>query len=121
MIGKQIDWDDRKQYLADNLRTLREKFNITQEELAEAIGDTRNSIGTWEQCTRMPTVENLWALADYFSITINQLCGREPLPHALPNPICGRTFLSQALANENKLTQDEKNHTNMYSLFLRAP
>ena len=59
------------------LKELRAKNNITQEQLALAIGVERSSIGKYEgKQGVIPSVDVLKAIADYFNVTTDYLLGR---------------------------------------------
>ena len=59
------------------LKELRKKHRVTQEQLAEAIGVERSSIGKYEGNQNViPSVEVLQAIADYFDVTTDFLLGR---------------------------------------------
>ena len=61
----------------ERLKELRQEKNIGQVELAAKIGVSKGIISLWEQSKREPTLSSLVAIADYFSITIDYLIGRE--------------------------------------------
>ena len=61
----------------ERLKELRQEKNIGQVELAAKIGVSKGIISLWEQGKREPTLSSLVAIADYFSITIDYLIGRE--------------------------------------------
>lgn len=61
----------------ERLKELRQEKNIGQVELAAQIGVSKGIISLWEQGKREPTLSSLVAIADYFSITIDYLIGRE--------------------------------------------
>jgi transcriptional regulator with XRE-family HTH domain len=54
----------------------RQKLNITQEKLAEAMGVSKSTISQWESDTNEPSVEALIKLADLFGVTVDYLLGR---------------------------------------------
>ena len=59
------------------LKELRARDRITQEQLAEAIGVERSSIGKYEgKQDIIPSVEVLKSIADYFDVTTDYLLGR---------------------------------------------
>jgi len=58
-------------YVASKIKYYREKKNITQKELAEAINTTQQSIARYENGERKADQNILFALADYFNISIN--------------------------------------------------
>lgn len=64
-----------------NLRIgdLRKKKKMTQQELANAIGVSFQTISKWETGMNMPDISMLPVLAEYFQVTTDQLLGLEPL------------------------------------------
>ena len=84
MNHKNAVGEKRRQCIANNLRILREREGITTTELAKKIGCTINTVFNWENLKTITSIESLWRLADYFGVTINQICGREPLPEKAP-------------------------------------
>lgn len=58
-------------YVADRIKMYRERRNITQQELAEAINTTQQSIARYESGERKADQNILFALAEYFQISIN--------------------------------------------------
>ena len=57
------------------IKKLRTKKNITQETLSVAIGVTPQAISRWESEGGYPDIELLPALADFFSVSIDELLG----------------------------------------------
>lgn len=62
--------------LAEKIRRMRERAGLTQEQLAEKLGVSRQVVTKWENGSGMPKIENLKALADYFHVTVDELIGR---------------------------------------------
>ena len=58
-------------YVANKIKTFREKKNITQKELAEALNTTQQTIARYENGERKADQNVLFALANYFGISIN--------------------------------------------------
>ena len=44
--------------LSDNIKNYRKKSNMSQDELAEKLGVSRQSISLWETGQTQPTIEN---------------------------------------------------------------
>ena len=59
------------QYVADKIKEYRERRNITQQELAEALNVKQQTIARYESGERKADQNVLFALADYFNISIN--------------------------------------------------
>lgn len=49
--------------LSDNIKNYRKENNLSQDELAEKLGVSRQSISLWETGQTQPTLENIMALA----------------------------------------------------------
>lgn len=71
-------------YLAGRLYKLRSARGLKQEELAEAIGVSRQAISKWEMGTGTPTLDNLVALSDYFGVSLDSLVKDVSPSPALP-------------------------------------
>ncbi len=54
---------------------LRKRMNITQEELARAVGVTNQAVSKWESGICCPDIQLLPVLAKYFGTTIDELMG----------------------------------------------
>ena len=62
-----------------NLKELRKETNITQKELAKALGYTQTTISKWEQGLRLPDADNIIKLCKYFNVTSDYLLGLKDL------------------------------------------
>ncbi len=62
----------------DNLAQLRKLNDMTQEELAEKVGVTRQSIAKWESGESIPDLERSKAIADVFGVSLDDLVNYEP-------------------------------------------
>lgn len=60
-------------YLAKNLSFLRTQRDLTQAEMAEKTGIKRNTLSNWENEIAQPGVEDIFNLAQFFGITIDDL------------------------------------------------
>ena len=57
----------------EKLQELRKNQGLTQEELAQAIFVSRTAVSKWESGRGYPNIDSLKALADYFSVTVDEL------------------------------------------------
>ncbi|MDR2648859.1 MAG: helix-turn-helix transcriptional regulator [Clostridiales bacterium] len=73
-----------RKIFSDNLRHYRTLHKLKQSELGEAIGISLQQISSMENGVRAPSVEVLVALADYFSVSLDVLCGRSESRERLP-------------------------------------
>lgn len=67
---------------ADKLQSERRKNGLTQEDLAEAMGVSRQAVSKWEQGEGWPEAEKLLALADRFGVSLDYLMDRAPRENA---------------------------------------
>lgn len=59
--------------LSEKIYTLRRKNGLSQEQLAERIGISRQAISKWEGGLSTPELDKLKALSECFQITIDEL------------------------------------------------
>jgi AbrB family looped-hinge helix DNA binding protein len=62
----------------DNLVHLRKLRQMTQEDLAELVGVTRQAIAKWESGETVPDLEKCRMLAEIFGVTLDDLANFEP-------------------------------------------
>lgn len=61
--------------MLENLKELRKATKTTQNELAEAIGVSQQSINKYENHNIEPDIETLVRIADYFSTSVDYIVG----------------------------------------------
>ena len=61
------------QDIGDNIRAERSRRNMSQEELAKAVGASPASITNWENGTNAIGLDKACRLADFFGITLDEL------------------------------------------------
>lgn len=59
--------------IGENIKSLRKKNNITQEELAEKLSVTRQAVSNWENGKTEPDIETLTKIAQIFDTSIDEL------------------------------------------------
>ena len=70
------DQEKKVENLGKRLKELRDEQGLTQEQVANAIGVEAGAYSNYERETRTPDVQKLTALADFYRVTIDYLCGR---------------------------------------------
>ena len=60
---------------SENLKILREKKQMTQQQLADKLEISRSTIGMYENGSREPDFETLELIADFFNINMDRLIG----------------------------------------------
>ena len=63
----------------EKLQELRKSKGLTQEELAEALYVSRTAISKWESGRGYPNIDSLKEIANYFSVSIDELLSGDKL------------------------------------------
>jgi transcriptional regulator with XRE-family HTH domain len=58
------------------LKEIRELCGLSQQALADAIGEAQSSVGGWESGRGTPRYQTLLKIADYFDVSLDYLVGR---------------------------------------------
>lgn len=61
---------------SERLKTLRTAAHLSQEELSVKLKVSRSCIGNYEQGKRLPDIEDLEQIADFFNVDMNYLIGK---------------------------------------------
>jgi len=62
---------------SENLKKIRKSKNLTQRQVAVGIDVGERLYQRYEQGQGLPSFENLWALADFFDVSMDYLMGRD--------------------------------------------
>ena len=79
------------------LKNLREKNNLTQEQMAERINVTRQAVSRWETGLTQPNPELLKILSREFGVSINTLLGS---PQTLYCQCCGMPLSDDSMISQ---------------------
>ena len=90
--------------LADKIIDLRKKAGWSQEELAEKLGVSRQSVSKWEGAQSIPDMNKILQLSELFGVSTDYLLkddmeAPEPLPASEEVEAEGTTFVSMEEAN----------------------
>ena len=61
--------------LGQNLKDIRIKNKYNQEDIAEQLGVTKQTISNWEKGKRTPDIDSLVKLANIYQVTLDSLIG----------------------------------------------
>ena len=64
--------------IGQRIKEARLSFSITRKELGKHAFVSQFSIANYEVGRRMPDIETLWLIADFFGMTLDDLVGRVP-------------------------------------------
>lgn len=87
--------------LSEKIYTLRRKNGLSQEQLAEKLGVSRQAISKWEGGLSTPELDKLRALSECFQVTIDELTSDQPLTAALSNTEHANTTKIEKTADSN--------------------
>jgi len=65
--------------LHEKLQELRKERGLTQEDMAEALYVSRTAISKWESGRGYPSIDSLKAIAEFYSVSIDELLSSEKL------------------------------------------
>lgn len=66
--------------LSQNLKTIRKNKGFTQEDLANRLHVTRQTISKWEKGYSVPDADLLSKLADELDVSVSELLGKDEIP-----------------------------------------
>lgn len=66
--------------VGETIQKYRKENGWSQEDLAEQVGVSRQSISLWEKDQTTPSLENMKILCHLFQISMDELLGQKPLP-----------------------------------------
>lgn len=81
----------------DILLELRQKMELSQEELAERVFVTRQAVSRWENGETTPNVDTLKLLSKFYDVSINTLLGS---PRQLVCQCCGMPLDDTTISRE---------------------
>ena len=97
--------------LADKIIDLRKKNGWSQEELAEKLQVTRQSISKWEGAQSTPDLNKILAMSQLFGVTTDYLLGLSSCdlsPEVLEKRTASGKTWSQTIADVQTLTPDRQ-------------
>lgn len=108
--------------IADRLCAYRKMRGLSQEELAEKIGVSRQAVSKWERAEASPDTDNLILLSKVYGVTLDELLNIDP-GEALPMP--PEPFEEQedshGLKAEISITLDDENAPPFQKRWNRVP
>lgn len=87
--------------LGKRIYSYRTKLNMSQGDLADALGVSRQSVSKWENGNAVPDLEKLIKMSELFGITLDELVGRQIPSSPAPSSI------SSAAASPTRITMQQ--------------
>ena len=97
------------------LKLLRTEKNMSQQELADALGISKSAVNMYERGERQPNFEILESIADYFNVDIDYLLGRTNKTTKIINP---NTMAAHFDGDE--YTEEELNKIKEFAAFVKS-
>ena len=108
--------------LAEKIITLRKKNGWSQEELAEKVNVSRQSVSKWEGAQAVPDLEKILKLADLFGVTTDYLLkdemGEEEYAPSAAEENTPMRHVSMEEANAFLKVKEETSKTIAFAAFL---
>ncbi|MCR5809767.1 MAG: helix-turn-helix domain-containing protein [Clostridiales bacterium] len=76
---------------ANRLVELRKNKGLSQEELASALGVSRQAVSKWERAESSPEVDNIILLSRIYGMTVDELIGELAPQDGMDEPLVGRS------------------------------
>ena len=94
--------------VSENMKHLRKRFEITQNELADMLKVSPSTVAMYERGYREPNIEMLQKMADIFNVEINYLLGYKPKdnPTAEPELSDGEQMMLDLFRNASPYQQE---------------
>ncbi len=69
-----------KMTIGTKIQTLRKQRGLSQEQLAETLGVSRQAVSKWEAGQSVPDIDKIVLICDYFGVTTDYILRNEELP-----------------------------------------
>ncbi len=86
--------------ISRNLKTLRKKYQYTQDDIAQKINVSRQSIAKWESGESTPDIYNCINLSKLFNVTVDDLLNHSEKESELVIPPKGKYYFGSVLVGE---------------------
>lgn len=86
------------------IQNLRKQKGLSQEQLAEAVGVSRQAVSKWEAEQSVPDIDKIILICDYFGVTTDYILRNEEIP-------CTETVYSTNKNEEEKDMDNKKKST----------
>ncbi|MCJ0222440.1 helix-turn-helix transcriptional regulator [Clostridioides difficile] len=96
-----------------NLKDLRIKKGLTQEQVAKDLMTTKVSIGRYENGTKEPKIETLKSLSNYYNVSVDYLLGKTLIENYTTTD-----EIFKIIKSYESLPKEAQEHINSYIEFL---
>ena len=96
----------------ENLKTAREKKNMTQKEVADSIGVAKSTYSLYESGNREPNVQTIKKIADTLNVSADDLLGLNEQPTTMAAHFDGNEYTEAELEDIRAYAEFVKNRRN---------
>ena len=86
--------------IGENLYSLRKLHHLTQEEVSERVGVSRQALAKWESGETMPDIEKCVLLAELYNVTLDELVHHTEAEMGLVVPPKGKHVFGMVTVGE---------------------
>lgn len=90
------------------IQILRKQKGLSQEQLAEELGVSRQAVSKWEAEQSIPDIDKIIVLSDFFGVTTDYILRDAELPQPQPEPAPVYTYNISETENKEDNTQKRK-------------
>lgn len=83
--------------MADRIQLLRKSKGLSQEELADKIGVSRQAVSKWESEQSIPDIDKIIGMSEYFEVTTDYILKGTEIPAAPGKKITSSFYLGFSL------------------------
>ncbi len=96
--------------IGTKIQNLRKQRGMSQEQLAEALGVSRQAVSKWEAEQSVPDIDKIISICDYFGVTSDYILRNAELPQTEPqsDPIVENTYISENNVDEENPEKQKK-------------
>ena len=100
-MAQKFDRRELSAILAARLRELRARRDLTQDQVAAAIGCHESAVSRWESGSRLPPCTDVLALAELYGVSCDELLGRREQPAISNSALVDQQLLDRLAGSES--------------------
>lgn len=105
----------------NRIKTLREDFGYTQQELADKLNGAKSTIAMYENETRKPSLEILVKLSEIFNCSIDYLLCKTDIRNSGQqiDDVLNEAMIGMSKTDYEKLTETQKKQIRDFAIFVK--
>lgn len=105
----------------NRIKTLREEFRFTQQDLANKLESSKSVIGLYENETRKPSMEVLIKLSEIFNCSIDYILCKTDVknPREQIDDVLNEAMIGMSKKDYDQLTETQKKQIRDFAIFVK--